>query len=304
VGAGRTCDFRSGKIILQQEVGRGDMQKLLATGRTDLLKGFISNKTRRKFSAFLVRDPKTGKVGFEFEPSAPKAGRAAAKPAAKADAANEAALKKAAAKKPVAKKTATRKFRRCAATRRSRRGEESLPRKSPRQRRREEAGGEESLMAGAARPARSSISGSCRPARRYRPEWFRKDDAFDAAIRERFGAAVDAALAGTAPAAAGDGEMLARILLLDQFTRNIFRGTPRAFAGDAQALALARNWSSIRPRQEPRPLAALVRLPALRTQPNRCWNRNARWRCSPRWPAKRSCRPSTAPSTTPCGTAR
>ncbi|MDP2136160.1 MAG: DUF924 family protein, partial [Sulfuritalea sp.] len=29
----------------------------------------------------------------------------------------------------------------------------------------------------------------------YRPEWFRKDDAFDAAIRERFGAAVDAALA-------------------------------------------------------------------------------------------------------------
>ena len=33
--------------------------------------------------------------------------------------------------------------------------------------------------------------------------------------------------------------MLARILLLDQFTRNIFRDTPRAFAGDAQALALA-----------------------------------------------------------------
>ena len=77
------------------------------------------------------------------------------------------------------------------------------------------------------------------PAGDYRAEWFRKDDAFDAAIRERFGAAVDAALAGTAPAAAGDGEMLARILLLDQFTRNIFRGAPRAFAGDAQALALA-----------------------------------------------------------------
>ena len=77
------------------------------------------------------------------------------------------------------------------------------------------------------------------PAGDYRAEWFRKDDAFDAAIRERFAAAVDAALAGTAPAAAGDGEMLARILLLDQFTRNIFRGAPRAFAGDAQALALA-----------------------------------------------------------------
>jgi DNA topoisomerase-3 len=106
---GRTCDFRSGKIILQQEVGRADMQKLLATGRTDLLKGFVSNKTRRKFSAFLVRDAKTGKVGFEFEPRAPKAGAAAKAAPRAADAANEPALKKAAAKKPVAKKTATKK---------------------------------------------------------------------------------------------------------------------------------------------------------------------------------------------------
>ena len=81
VGAGKTCDFRSGKVILQQEVARSDMQKLLATGRTDLLKGFISNKTRRKFSAYLVRDPASGKVGFEFEPRAPKAG---AKPGAEA----------------------------------------------------------------------------------------------------------------------------------------------------------------------------------------------------------------------------
>jgi len=110
VGPAKTCDFRSGKIILQQEVARGDMQKLLSTGRTDLLKGFISNKTRRKFSAYLVRDPATGKVGFEFEPRAPKAPpKAGAKPAAKAaPAANEPVLKKAAAKKPVAKKTATK----------------------------------------------------------------------------------------------------------------------------------------------------------------------------------------------------
>ncbi|MFH1869544.1 MAG: DNA topoisomerase III [Pseudomonadota bacterium] len=85
VGAGKTCDFRSGKVILQQEVARGDMQKLLATGRTDLLKGFISNKTRRKFSAYLVRDPATGKVGFEFEPRNPKAApKAGAKPGTKA----------------------------------------------------------------------------------------------------------------------------------------------------------------------------------------------------------------------------
>lgn len=72
----------------------------------------------------------------------------------------------------------------------------------------------------------------------YRAEWFRKDDAFDAAIRQRFGADVEAALGGE-PAAGPDEAQLAHILLLDQFTRNIFRNTPRAFAGDAKALALA-----------------------------------------------------------------
>ncbi len=126
VGAAKTCDFRSGKVILQQEVARGDMQKLLATGRTDLLKGFISNKTRRKFSAYLVRDPAGGKVGFEFEPRAPRAGTkpvgkiAEAKPASSAVAsargpgstpradtgatARKAPAKRAAAKKPTAGK--------------------------------------------------------------------------------------------------------------------------------------------------------------------------------------------------------
>jgi uncharacterized protein (DUF924 family) len=75
-----------------------------------------------------------------------------------------------------------------------------------------------------------------------RDAWFRKDPAFDMQIRERFGAHVEQALAG-----AFDGldalpaDALARVLLLDQFTRNIFRDTPRAFAGDAQALALART---------------------------------------------------------------
>ncbi len=108
VGAGKSCDFRSGKIILQQEVARGDMQKLLATGRTDLLKGFISNKTRRKFSAYLVRDATSGKVGFEFEPRAPKAG---AKPAAKITEAKAAKPKVGAddtAAKPAVKKPATK----------------------------------------------------------------------------------------------------------------------------------------------------------------------------------------------------
>ncbi len=71
VGPAKTCDFRSGKVILQQTVESGQMQKLLATGRTDLLKDFVSARTRRKFSAFLVRGS-DGKVGFEFEKREPK----------------------------------------------------------------------------------------------------------------------------------------------------------------------------------------------------------------------------------------
>lgn len=73
-----------------------------------------------------------------------------------------------------------------------------------------------------------------------RAEWFRKDDAFDAQIRERFGALIDTALAGGLQDwAATPRSALAQILVLDQFTRNVYRGTPRAFAGDAQALELA-----------------------------------------------------------------
>jgi len=75
VGAERSCDFRTGKIILQQPVERAQMQKLLATGRTDLLPRFISKKGR-PFKAFLVKTP-GGKIGFEFQPRAPKPGTAA-----------------------------------------------------------------------------------------------------------------------------------------------------------------------------------------------------------------------------------
>ena len=78
VGPGKSCDFRSGKVILQQPIEREQMARLLTEGKTELLKGFVSARTRRKFSAFLVRG-KDGKVGFEFEAKAPKAG---AKPAA------------------------------------------------------------------------------------------------------------------------------------------------------------------------------------------------------------------------------
>ncbi|HNT39535.1 MAG TPA: DUF924 family protein [Rubrivivax sp.] len=74
-----------------------------------------------------------------------------------------------------------------------------------------------------------------------RPEWFRKDPAFDDAIRRRFGAQVELALAGgLAEWQETPQGALAFIVLLDQFTRNIFRDTPRAFAGDALALAAAR----------------------------------------------------------------
>jgi DNA topoisomerase-3 len=70
VGPGKTCDFRSGRMILQQPVEREQMNKLLATGRTDLLTGFVSKKGRR-FKAFLVKQP-DGKIGFEFQARAPK----------------------------------------------------------------------------------------------------------------------------------------------------------------------------------------------------------------------------------------
>lgn len=64
--------------------------------------------------------------------------------------------------------------------------------------------------------------------------WFTKDPAFDEFLRETFGALVEAALAGDLDAwAATPRGALARILLLDQMTRNIFRDTPKMFAGDA-----------------------------------------------------------------------
>jgi len=76
-GATRSCDFRSGKVILQQPVERLQMVKLLATGKTDLLPRFISKKGR-PFKAYLVKGPH-GRVSFEFEPRKGKA-TAAQKP--------------------------------------------------------------------------------------------------------------------------------------------------------------------------------------------------------------------------------
>ena len=102
VGAPVTCDFKTGKIILQQAVPPEEVTKLLTTGKTSLLENFVSNKTRRKFKAFLAFDAKEGKVSFEFEPRSSKfppkpgaAGAAAKKAAPKPG--TRAAAKKAAA---------------------------------------------------------------------------------------------------------------------------------------------------------------------------------------------------------------
>ena len=122
VGPERSCDFRSGKVILQQEVAAEQMRKLLAEGRTDLLPGFVSSRTRRKFKAFLVRGA-DGKVGFEFEPRPARpakgksadsgAGAAAAEPAtgggeAEAKGAARKAGKAPAARAPAAKTAAAK----------------------------------------------------------------------------------------------------------------------------------------------------------------------------------------------------
>ena len=74
-----------------------------------------------------------------------------------------------------------------------------------------------------------------------RKVWFKKDVTFDAMLHERFGALLEEALEGRlASWAATPLGALALIVLLDQFTRNCFRGTPRAFGGDNEALRQAR----------------------------------------------------------------
>ncbi|SHM87129.1 Uncharacterized conserved protein, DUF924 family [Duganella sacchari] len=74
-----------------------------------------------------------------------------------------------------------------------------------------------------------------------RREWFQKDDAFDREIAQRFGAQIEQALEGGLHQwdAEGPQAALARILVLDQFCRNVYRGTPLSFAGDHQALQAA-----------------------------------------------------------------
>ncbi len=73
----KTCDFRTGKIILQRQIEQEQVRKLLEAGKTDLLHRFISKKGR-PFSAYLVKKP-DGMIGFEFEVREKKAGAAGRK---------------------------------------------------------------------------------------------------------------------------------------------------------------------------------------------------------------------------------
>lgn len=105
----KACDFRSGRIILQQEILPEQMAKLLNDGKTDLLPGFVSQRTRRAFKAFLVRG-KDGKISFEFEERKAKPaakGKAAAADGA-ADGADGAAEPAVKAVKPAARKAPTK----------------------------------------------------------------------------------------------------------------------------------------------------------------------------------------------------
>jgi len=73
-------------------------------------------------------------------------------------------------------------------------------------------------------------------------QWWKADPAFDALVRERFGELHGAAARGELYAwRANANGRLAEIIVLDQFSRNIHRGTAAAFAADPMALALAQE---------------------------------------------------------------
>ena len=105
LGPGRSCDFRSGRMILQQPVDRAQMRKLLATGRTDLLTGFVSRRNGRKFKAYLVAGS-GGKVSFEFQARRANVRKGAAKDAAPGATSRGAAPRRAKSAPPARRKIA------------------------------------------------------------------------------------------------------------------------------------------------------------------------------------------------------
>jgi uncharacterized protein (DUF924 family) len=106
--------------------------------------------------------------------------------------------------------------------------------------------------------------------------WFRRDEAFDNEIRSRFGD-LHTALSKDVPdswLATRDG-VLAAIIVLDQFSRNLFRGSPRAFAQDTDALNLAhlaieRGWASDYPEHR----RAFLYMPFMHAEDRRAQDRS------------------------------
>ena len=120
-----------------------------------------------------------------------------------------------------------------------------------------------------------SAKASLRPAdvisfwREAGPEkWFAKDEAFDRAVTTRFGALhAQAADGGRDEWTRSAERALALLLLLDQFSRNIHRGTPRAFAQDEKAREIARNaLRSGLDRQAEEPLRQFFYLPFMHSE--------------------------------------
>ena len=100
-------------------------------------------------------------------------------------------------------------------------------------------------------------------------QWFRRSYSFDSMVRARFGEAVECALAGELDDwSCRSSSGLALVLLLDQFTRQIWRGQAQAFAGDLQALklslkALERGWVVA---ESQRPLRQFWLMPLLHSE--------------------------------------
>lgn len=71
-------------------------------------------------------------------------------------------------------------------------------------------------------------------------DWFAKSDKLDAKIRERFRALHEKLSGNDAAGILSPREILAAVVVLDQFSRNLFRGSPQAFAADPTAVRLAK----------------------------------------------------------------
>lgn len=98
------------RMILEREITKEDVEAIVSTGKTPLLKGFVSQRTKKPFDAFLALNSKTGKIGFEFEKRERPArgtGKTSAKKTASAD--GEADTEKKADKKAAPAKKQTKK---------------------------------------------------------------------------------------------------------------------------------------------------------------------------------------------------